>query len=254
MLRPICKLLLILALLWPASSWGADPTRTNVATGTGSTATTNASFGFTATAGRLLVVAVAADDYKTGDPSGYTLSTGMSQQVNHGAYVWWKIASGGETSVSYTIGSATNSAWAVTEWDNVDAAPYDTSAGQNDTSSGTSYTTPAITPSTGRRLLLAVIGASGTVTWTGTSAWTNSFTEQAESFQNVSGTRDIVGVASRIVDGDGSTTFSSGANTDASGGNPWDTATGQIIAFKVATGGGGAACTGGLMLRGAGGC
>ncbi len=219
----------------------ADPTRTNVNTGTSSSASVTATFGFTATAGRLLVLTVAADDYNSGNPTGYTLSTGMEQEVNHGAYVWWKVADGSETSVGYTIGSATGSAWTVTEWDNIDATPYDTSAGQSNTGSGTSYTTPSITPSTGRRLLLAVIGGSATVTWTGVSGWTNSFTEQAESFQNVSATRDIIGVGSRIVDGDGSTSFSSGATLDSVGSNPWDTATGQIIAFKVATGGGGTA-------------
>jgi len=217
-----------------------DPTRTNVATGTGSLATTTASFGFTATANRLLVLVIGADDYKTGNPSGWTLSPGCSQEVYLGHYVFWKIASGGETSVQYTIGSASKSAWLVCEFDNIDtSSPLDVSNGQNRIASASSYTTPSVTPSTGRRFALASMGFSrGSFDFTGVGTWLNSFTEQAESYVNGGGTRDAIGLASLALDGNGSTSVSSGATCTATGGNA-DSQTGIILVFRVATGGGG---------------
>lgn len=213
----------------------ADPTipPANSATGTSSVATTTATFGFTATAGRLLVLVVGSDDYKTGNPSGWTLSTGCSQETYLGHYLFWKIAAGTETNVQYTIGSASKSAWIVLEFDNIDSTPLDTSNGQNVIGGTNSYTTPAITPSTGRRMVLASVGgATGTGDWTGVATWLNSYTEIGESFHSGSGTRDIVGVAVLLFDGDSSTTTSSGATF-----SPYapDAKTSIIIAFKVGT-------------------
>lgn len=210
----------------------ADPTLTNSASGTSTSASTNASFGFTGTSGRLLVLTVGSDDYKTGDPSGWTLSNEMSQQTFLGSYVWWKVSDGTETSVTYVIGSASGSAWTITEYDNINASPYDDSQGQFAQSAGGTYTTPTIVPTSGRRLLLAVIGGSSTTNWTGLSTWLNSFTETKESFQNTGSTKDITGIAMLVVDGDGSTSFSSGATY---GGSP-QSRTGHILSFKVAGG------------------
>lgn len=250
----IARLTIFFLLLWPGAGWAADPTLTNSAEGTASTASVNASFGFTATAGRLLVLTVGSDDYNSGNPSGYTASTGFEQETNLGSYVWWKVAAGGETSVTYTLAGAAGSAWTVTEYDNVTATPYDTSAGQLAGTAGTSYTTPTIAPSTGRRLLLAIIGGShATVDFTSIDTWTNSFTETRDSWQSTGGARTATGIAMRVVDGDGATTFSSGASYTVGGFNT-QTRTGQIFAFKVATGGGGPTCTGGLFMRGVGGC
>lgn len=253
-MKTLLSTLLLLALCWPSSSQAADPTLTNSAEGTASTSSVNASFGFTATAGRLLVLTVGADDYNSGNPSGWTASTGFEQETNLGAYVWWKVADGSETSVTYTIGSASGSAWTVTEYDNIDPAPYDVSAGQLAGSSGSSYTTPSITPSTGRRLLLAIIGGShGTQDFTSIDTWTNSFIETRDSWQSTGGARTAIGIAMLVVDGDGSTSFSSGATYTVGVFNA-QTRTGQIFSFKVATSGGGPTCTGGLLLRGVGGC
>lgn len=241
----VCALLLLCA----SSGWAEDPTVTNSANGTNNTATTNASFGFTATAGRLLVVTVGSDDYKTGDPSGYTLSTGMSQQTFLGSYVWWKIAAGGETSVSYTIGSASPSAWTVTEFDNVDATPYDISNGQLVASGATTYTTPSITPSTGRRLILAVIGGSrNPPAITDLNTWLNGYTEVNQSFNNSGATGDITGIAMLVMDGNGSTTTSSGATYSTTP----DARTAHIISFNVASGGGGGGTASKMMLMGVG--
>lgn len=214
----------------------ADPSLTNSATGTSAVATTTATFGFTATANRLLVLIVGSDDYKTGNPSGYTLSTGCSQQTYLGHYVWWKIAAGSETSVQYTIGSASPSAWIVLEFDNIEtSSSLDVSNGQNTTGGASNYTTPAVTPSTGRRFAIASMGASNTTNWTGIATWLNSYTEVAESFNNSGGTKDIVAAATLALDGDGATTTSSGATYSPS----LQAKTGIILVFKVAAAGGG---------------
>lgn len=213
----------------------ADPTRTNGNSGTASTSSVNASFGFTATSGRLLVLTVGSDDYRSGNPSGWTLSSEMEQQAFLGHTLWWKISDGSETSVTYVIGSATGSAWTIDEFDNVDPTPYDASEGQFTNTGGLTYTTPTITPSTGRRLLLASVGASRSPlsTMTDTNTWLNSFTEINQSSHALSATGDLIGIAMRVVDGDGSTGFSSGATYSATS----EARTALIISFKVASDG-----------------
>ena len=80
------------------------------AKGSSALATTTASFASATTAGNLIVLAFASDDYNDSPGAGWTQSTGMKQQTFHGGYIWWRISTG-ETSFSYTIGSATNSSW-----------------------------------------------------------------------------------------------------------------------------------------------
>ncbi|MCW2900240.1 MAG: hypothetical protein JWO67_2505, partial [Streptosporangiaceae bacterium] len=124
------------------------PSLVQSATGAHNTglATVTASWSTPATAGNTLVVIVGSDDYRTagGIPSGFTESTGCAQQTNLGHYVWWKIAAGGETSATYTIGSASTSCWEFLEYSGLDtSAPYDISAGQFIASGSATYTTPA---------------------------------------------------------------------------------------------------------------
>ncbi len=201
--------------------------------GTSAIATTVPAFS-AATAGNLLVLTVAADDYTTGGfaPTGYTLSTGCAQQTFLGHYLWWKVATGGETSTSYTIGSASASAWEFFEISGLTSSPYDISNGQFAQSSATTYTTPSIVPTSGERYLLATMGASrGGVSFTGVGTWLNSFTELNDTFTTAA-TRDIVGTASRSVTGDGVTGFSSGCTYE---GTTPESRTGIIIAFKIAS-------------------
>jgi hypothetical protein len=159
----------------------------------------------------------------------------MEQQTYHGGYIWWRI-SAGETSYSYVIGSATNSAWVLAEFSGCDASPYDTSNGQFQSSFANSYTTPAITPTTGNRLLCALIAGSRAASQAAdtVTAWTNSFTGTNDIGSGGGGTNDLVGFAYRLVTGNGSTTFSTGG-TYSTG---QQAASGLIISFKEAAGGG----------------
>lgn len=201
-------------------------------------ATVTASWDTPATAGNLLMVIVGSDDYRPpgGIPAGFTESTGCKQETNLGHYVWWKVAAGGETSTTYTIGSASTSVWATIEVSGLDTAPYDISAGQFTASGASSYTTPTITPSAGDRFLVASMGGStSAANFTGLSAWLNGFIEIVDTTNTkASGTRDIIGAATLSVTADGATGYSSGASY-----SPNATArVGIIIAFKVAAGGG----------------
>jgi len=187
-------------------------------------ATVTASWDTPATAGNLLVMIVGADDYAASPPSGWTESTGCKQQV----------AAGGETSRTYTIGSASPSCWITAEISGLTASPYDISNGQLVLSDGTTYTTPAITPTAGERYLIASIGAADGGHSLTLGTWLNSFTERQDIGTTLGGgTRDVVGYADFAVTANGSTAYSSGATYSATA----QARTGIIIAFKVATGG-----------------
>ncbi len=191
----------------------ADPTLVQVTSGTSTSATPSATFTSTGN-GNLLVLIVAADAYKSGDPSGWTLPTGGAQQTFFGHYLWYKTSTGGETSAGYTLGVATNSAWIFLEYNNTALSPYDTSDGQFTSSSSNAYTTPAVTPSVGRRLAIATMaGSKAAPSAMSQSTWLNGFTEQADIVTpNVSGTIDNVSAADLLLDGNGSTAYSSGSS------------------------------------------
>lgn len=208
------------------------------AEGTSTLATVTAAFSVTPTNGNLIVLRFAADDYNGTPNTGWTQSTGMEQQTYHGGYLWWKIASGGSNSFQYTIGSATNSSWTLEEWSGLEASPYDTSNGQSAVSSSGSYTTPSITPSAGDRLLLAALGSSNSSgdMSADLTGWTNSFAGTACSGPaSATGTRVNIGGAYLAVTANGSTSYSTGASFPFTK----QSHSGMIIAFKVASGGGG---------------
>lgn len=191
-------------------------------------------------AGNLLVLTVAADDYRTtsgtGRPesTGWTLPTGGAQQTFLGHYLWYKVASGGETSVQYTIGSPSPSCWCFAEYSGMDASPYDTSNGQFAQSTLQTYTTPAVVPSAGERLLVGTIGGSSGGAWASLdmTSWLNSFVEIADIGTTLaSGTRDIQGLASLAVTANGSTAYSTGATYPTVA----QSRTAIIVSFKVAS-------------------
>lgn len=205
--------------------------------GTSTLATVTAAFDTTPTDGNVVLLIFAADDYNGSPNAGWNQRTGMEQQTYHGGYVWDRVASGGGNSFQYTIGSATNSSWILLEISGLDASYYGTSNGQSAVSSASSYTTPAITPASGADwLLIAAIGSSnnGGDMSADLTTWLNSFTHIASSGPvSATGTRDSIGVAYRVVTGNGSTSYSSGASFPFTK----QSHSGMIIALKVASGG-----------------
>lgn len=192
-----------------------------------------------ATPSSTLILVVGADDYRTTvgasrpESSGYALSTNTAQETNLGHYVWTKVASGGETSVQYTIGSAATSCWEFYEVTGlVGVSPVDISNGQLVLGSAGSYTTPAITPTAGERWLFASMGGAVSAAQSGLSTWLNSFVALNDTSTTLgAGTRDIIGAAALTVTANGSTSYSSGATY----GTTQQARTGIILAFKVAT-------------------
>lgn len=206
------------------------------ATGTSATATTSPAFGSATTTGNLVVLGFASDDYNGTPDTGWTQSANMEIQGFHGGYIWWRI-SAGETSFSYTIASAVSSAWVLAEFSGCDAAPYDTSTSSFANTSGTNWPTTTITPSTGNRVVVVMVGGSLTTTLAGNyDAWTNSFTAIDSGGNSTGTTKDCCGLAYRLVVGDGSTTFST--TGDYTGANTCQSRSGLLISFKEAAGGG----------------
>lgn len=215
-----------------------DPVATEIAGANSSTATTTVAF-TARSAGELLVLSVASDDYATTAGAGRPESTGWtlldSEQGNLGLYVWWKIAAAGEASVQYTIGSATRSSYAVQSISNIDTvSPLGVS---NSNQSGVAavranHTTPAITPTAGSRwIVVATIGSTGNVT-AGPYTWTAPYAEVSERY-NTAGYRPGVTVATLVLDGGTSTSGTATFATTTS-----DQSMGIIAAWKNAVGGG----------------
>ena len=201
-----------------------------------STSATTSGIGFSVapTAGNLIVLAISADDYNVSPDTGWTQSSEMEQQTFHGGYLWWRI-SDGSNSFQYTISSAVNSAWVLTEFSGVAASPYDASEGQFAATTGTTYTTPNITPTAGNRLLVAAMGIGHNTNNLSAdmTSWLNSFMHiRTSGTANVAGQDVAIGVAWRPVAANGSTAYSTGAtflNAEAR--------SGLIISFKEGAGG-----------------
>lgn len=202
--------------------------------GDGTTATVSPGFLNPTTAGSLVVLALAGDDYA--NPSGdWQEPANAAQEVFHGGYLWWQVTPGGETVLdSYTIGSVTSSAWVVAEFSGLDVSPVDVSVGQSVSTSGDAYTTPSATPSAGDRLLLALFGGSAGASAANMSlpytSWTNSFTEVDAGFHNAAN-KLCVGLGYRIVTADGLTSYSAGVNFP----DTVQSRSGILVAFEAPT-------------------
>lgn len=207
------------------------------AKGTSAVATNNPAFSVAPASGNLVVLAFTSDDYNGTPDTGWTQSANMEIQGFHGGYIWWQISNGSNPPGSYTIGSATNSAWVMMEFSGCAATPYDTSVSQFTNTSAINYTTPNITPSTGNRVLVAMIGGSlaGSMALLVITTWLNSFNAIDSSGSGGAGTNDLCGTAYRLVTGDGSTTFSTGGTYGGTGGTP-QSRSGLLISFNEAAG------------------
>ena len=185
--------------------------------GSGTTASVTVSLPGAVTAGNMLFLSFAADDYNATPPAYWTQRTGGEQQTFHGGYLWDRLVlANGETIAAYTIGSAVRSAWALVEI----AGPfdgYDISNGTFVQTSTSSIATPNLTPTSGDRLLVASIAfqhASNDLTALDT--FTNSFVESRQSLSNGANPRLSIAQTRLIVAANGSTAYSTGASDGTS--------------------------------------
>lgn len=207
------------------------------------TASGSITFDSPAAAGNTIVVIYGGDDYVTSGnkPSGFTEPTGARQETFLGHYVWYKVAAGGETTVSFTLSGPATHAIIALELSGVGA--LNTSNGTLSQSAGTTMTTPAVTPTAGARFAVATIGGSLNAAFnTGMGSWTNSYAEQADVATTLgSGTRDNIAVATLSFTADGTSSTSTGVT--------WDNAvtpqarTGIILVFAETAAGTNAAAT-----------
>lgn len=131
----------------------------------------------TPTSGNLLVVTGNSDATITG-PSGFT--AGPSVVDGNGAYMWWKVSNGTESTITITPGSAANTAMTAAEYSGLTATPLDASNSSTiASSSGTSTTSTSLTTTAASDLWVAAAllhGYSGSAPTSPT--WTNSLANQ----------------------------------------------------------------------------
>lgn len=170
-----------------------------------------------ATAGNTLIVIYGGDDYVTlaNRPSGFTEPTGARQETFLGHYVWYKVAAGGETTLTATPGSAVP--WCMIALELSGVGALDVSNGQLTATGANTYNTPTVTPTAGARFAVASIGGSLNANFnTGMGSWTNSYIEQADIATTLgAGTRDNIAAATLSFTADGVTGTSTTATWDA---------------------------------------
>jgi hypothetical protein len=114
-------------------------------------------------AGNLLVVTANSDATVTMTTAGFT--AGPSVIDGNGAYLWWKVADGTESTITVTPGSAAHTAMTACEYSGVAASPFDV---QNSSlvasSNGTSTVAAAITTTQAGDLIVAAALLHGVVT------------------------------------------------------------------------------------------
>lgn len=158
-------------------------------------------------------------------PSGFT---SRSPQVNvQGLYLFEKLVASGNSSdtPTLTMSGAFNATWQIVEYSGVTG--FDVSSGNNaGFSSNTSVTTPSITPTAGKRLIVAFVGAtntssSGTFDPGAPALWTNSFAgERSDTRTGTTGSgRDsmVGGWADLSVVASGSTAYATNATYNPTG-------------------------------------
>lgn len=165
-------------------------TATLLASGPSSTATTTIS-GWSCAADDRLVLVVSSSDYKTGDPAGYAVRTERTGgSVWQGSYVWDKVATGTETSIAYTIGSASKSAYVLFKISGLDTAatPVVATVSGSDGSAGNATITVnnLTTGASGTWFAVAAIDATSGVSLPTYGAWANGYTELGAG-QNTAG-------------------------------------------------------------------
>lgn len=196
----------------------ADPVLVQSASGPGTLALTTATLPGPASGGNFLVLVAVTAAYKVADPAGWTLAS--EQKGNHGHTVWYRQAVGGETTVAYDIGGDFPSLWWIGELGPIVSPSFDIATGSVLGFGSSTFATAAITPTLGRRYILATVAGSGSGGNTAVGGWTNGFTALGDARSTPgAGDQHFVGIAGRGVDADGVATFSTTATLDPPGTN-----------------------------------
>lgn len=158
---------------------------TRVSGGTGSDISNTSwtlTFGFTASAGNLLVLCGTSSPNPMSTPSGYTLAVSSGGGTPPYVYVWYKVAAGGETSATISIpsGSSYSVVHAIQFSGLATSTPFDKSASGGGTNNTTAESGTTATLSQSDELVIAAYSETG---------YSYSFT-QASGFTSNALTRD----------------------------------------------------------------
>jgi hypothetical protein len=202
-----------------------DPEILQVVSGTGSTSTLNVTFSPTK-GDSILLLFVASDTTKTGDPAGWTVPTGGAQDGAMQLYGWYRETTGAEDAVTVDLAASASSAWVFVEVNRL--GDLDTSAGQFANTSGASYDTPTVSPTIGRRFGFAAVGGRRTASQANSfTAWGSTYSELADVVQQAA-TSITLGVANLAFDSlEAGTTGTTGVFA-----NSVDSRTSMIMVFK----------------------
>jgi hypothetical protein len=131
----------------------------------------------TPTSGNLLVL-TANSDATVSTPSGWT--AGPSVIDGNGAYIFWKISAGSESTVTITPGASANTATTVAEYSGNAASPLDDSNSSTIAgSAGNTTTSVSVTTTQAGDLIVAAALLHSAISANPTSpTWTNSFVNQ----------------------------------------------------------------------------
>jgi hypothetical protein len=179
--------------------------RANGGTGSDISNTTwTLTFGFTATAGNLLVIAAMSSPNVMTTPSGYTLAA--SNEVGPCAYVWYKVAAGGETSagMSVTGGSSYSIAHVIEFSGTASSSPLDKTASGGGSSDSTAQSGTTATLAQADEVAVVAYGQSlGYGSFTQASGFTsNALTSDTFGFTRLQSSYKVVS-ATTAVNADG---------------------------------------------------
>ena len=186
----------------------------------------------TPVAGNLLVITGNGDTTLTG-PVGFT--AGPSVVDGNGAYLWWKVAAGTETTVTMTPGSSTAPITITAmEYSGVSGTPTDVQSTSTASGVQAAVTTSVSVTGTGTSgdLFVAAACLHAYATKPATPAWTNSFVNRVTTAGTTSGGTDVITFV-----GDFQNAAAAAASTVCSWTNNAPDRQELLIAFKLAAGG-----------------
>lgn len=193
---PVNKVMVGSVQVWPQENGDLTSELSQQNSGAWSGVGATVSLPAAAASSSCVVLIIAASGTIT-TPAGWSLRT---SQVNWMGHYLFTVTGTTASSWSVSAASGTVGTWWIAELANT---TYDTSASSNDTGGAIMYTTPALVPTAGKRMMLtSVAGINPTGDGRSISSWTNSFTEIADLVYPT-GDKPMQGVATRTVTTDG---------------------------------------------------
>jgi hypothetical protein len=158
-------------------------------------------FGWTATLNRLLIACLNLDNVISTIDAGWTQAANAANFT--AAYIYYKIAAGTETSLTFTMSGANPAQAVVFEYDNnLTSAVLDLALGNTDVNSP--FSTGPITTTHADDLIITMMTTDASVTTNAWSALSAAYTQESNSHTTGGTVFDYMITGSRIVSATGS--------------------------------------------------